>query len=339
MNGSKSNIAIVGATGAVGGEMLKLLEERRFPVGELKLLASEKSAGKKLKFNGKEIAVEKCTPESFEGCHIALFSAGAAVSKEFVPAATERGAIAIDNTSCFRMERDVPLVVPEVNRHRIAYCKKRRIIANPNCSTIQLVVVLKALMQRSKIKRVVVSTYQSVSGAGIKAMKELTEQSVAFISNKESKAKVFPHHIAFNCLPHIDVFMEDGYTKEEHKIIRETAKILETDIPMTATAVRVPVFYGHSESVNIEFASKVTPKEARSVLEQAKGVEVIDDISRNRYPLATDAAGKDPIYVGRIREDKSAPFALDLWIVADNVRKGAALNAVQIAEELRAHHL
>lgn len=328
------NLAIVGATGVVGAEFIKILEERKFPVGQLKLLASDRSLGKTVSFQNKEIPVAPLSKNSFAGIDIGFFSAGASVSKEFVPIAVAQGALVIDNTSQFRMEAEVPLVVPEVNPHRITDFQKRRIIANPNCSTIQLVIVLHALRQQAKIKRVVVSTYQSVSGAGLKAMEELSQQSVALFSGKAIESNEFPHPIAFNCLPHIDVFMEDGYTKEEWKIIQETSKILETEVPLTATTVRVPVFYGHSESVNVELETPLSAPEARTLLKSAPGVEVIDDPAANQYPLAVDCAGKDSIYVGRIREDKSVPHGLDLWIVADNVRKGAALNAVQIAEIL-----
>ena len=328
------NVAIVGATGVVGGEFVKILEERKFPVGTLKLLASERSLGKTLAFNGKEIVVDLLNKNSFEQIDIALFSAGAEVSKQFAPIAAAKGAVVIDNTSQFRMETDVPLIVPEVNPHRIAYCKKRRIIANPNCSTIQLVIVLNALQPKAKIKRVVVSTYQSVSGAGLEAMEELSKQSVAVFSGKTIEPKKLPHQIAFNCLPHIDVFLEDGYTKEEWKMMQETSKIMETKIPLTATTVRVPVFYSHSESVNIEFETPISAAAARELLSKTSGVEVVDDPSSNQYPLAINAAGKDPIYVGRIREDKTVPHGLNMWIVADNIRKGAALNAIQIAELL-----
>lgn len=334
MSNKTWNIAIVGATGVVGAEFVKILEERKFPVGQLKLLASERSLGKTLSFQGKELPVETLTEKSFAGIDIALFSAGAAISKKFAPIAAETGAVVIDNTSQFRMESDIPLVVPEVNPHRIAYCKKRRIIANPNCSTIQLVVVLNALHQQAKIKRVVVSTYQSVSGAGLEAMEELSQQSVAIFSNKEIKPQALPHRIAFNLIPHIDCFLADGYTKEEWKLMVETSKIMETDIPLSATTVRVPVFYGHSESVNVEFETPLSAAEARKILQKAEGVEVIDDPASNQYPMAIDCAGKDPIFVGRIREDKTVPFGLNLWVVADNVRKGAALNAIQIAELL-----
>ncbi|MDZ4224920.1 MAG: aspartate-semialdehyde dehydrogenase, partial [bacterium] len=328
------NMAIVGATGAVGGEFIKILEERKFPVGRLKLLASENSVGQFLEFEGREFPVEILNEDSFKGIEIALFSAGGDVSKKYGPIAAKAGAVVIDNTSCFRMEPDVPLVVPEVNPEAIADYKKRNIIANPNCSTIQLVVVLKALMKKAPIKRVVVSTYQSVSGAGTAAMEELSKQTVALFSQGEVKVKALPHRIAFNCLPHIDVFMEDGYTKEEWKMMQETSKILGVDVPLTATTVRVPVFFGHSESVNIEFASRVTLGEAREALRDMPGVQVLDDPKKNLYPMATDAAGTDPVYVGRIREDKTVPHGLNVWIVADNIRKGAALNAIQIAEML-----
>ncbi|OGQ05292.1 MAG: aspartate-semialdehyde dehydrogenase [Deltaproteobacteria bacterium RIFCSPLOWO2_12_FULL_44_12] len=328
------NIAIVGVTGAVGCELLKILEERKFPVGSLKLFASEDSLGKTLTYDGHDFPVDSLKKGCFKGSEIAFFSAGSTISKEFVPQAAEAGAVVIDNTAQFRMDKDVPLVVPEVNAHAIADYKKRRIIANPNCSTIQLVVVLKALMKKAPIKRVVVSTYQSVSGAGIEAMEELSKQTVALFSNTKMEQKVFPHRIAFNCIPHIDVFLEDGYSKEESKMMKETSKILEKEVPMTATTVRVPVFYSHSESVNVEFTSKITREEAFALLRNAEGVELVDNLSENLYPLATDAAGEDPVYVGRIREDKSVPFGLNMWIVADNIRKGAALNAVQIAEIL-----
>lgn len=323
---------MVGATGAVGQELIKILEERKFPVGTLKLFASGRSLGKSIPFHGKDIPVEPLSERCFENIDIAFFSAGAAISKEYAPMAAKQGAVVIDNTSQFRMDNDVPLIVPEVNPHRVAYCKKRRIIANPNCSTIQLVVVLNALMKKAKIKRVVVSTYQSVSGAGLEAMEELTKQTLGLFSNKKEKPTVFPHRIAFNCLPHIDVFLEDGYTKEEWKVMNETAKILEMKIPLSVTAVRVPVFYGHSEAVNIEFESPIAASEAKKILRESPGVEVMDNPAKNLYPLATQATGKDPIYVGRIREDKSVAHGLALWIVADNIRKGAALNAVQIAE-------
>ncbi len=328
------NIAIVGATGVVGQEMAKVLEERHFPVGVLRPLASERSLGKTVSFRGKDLPVEPLSVDSFDGIDIALFSAGSSVSKEFAPIAAAKGAVVIDNTAQFRMEPDIPLVVPEVNPQAIADYKKRGIIANPNCSTIQLVVVLNALQKKAKIKRVVVSTYQSVSGAGLEAMDELSSQSLAIFSNKEIRPEALQHQIAFNLIPHIDSFLEDGYTKEEQKMMRETSKIMGTEIPLTATTVRVPVFYGHSEAVNIEFASPLSAQEAKMILQETPGVELVDDPASNRYPLPIDAAGKDPVFVGRIREDKTVPHGLNLWVVADNIRKGAALNAVQIAEIL-----
>jgi aspartate-semialdehyde dehydrogenase len=326
-------VAVAGATGAVGNEMIKTLQQRNFPVGELRLLASARSEGKKLSFRGKEVGVRTLTTDSFNGVDIALFSAGASRSLEFAPAAAAAGAVVIDNSSAFRMEPDIPLVVPEVNPHAVADFKKRRIIANPNCSTIQMVVVLKPLHDEARIKRVVVSTYQAVSGTGQKAIDELDRQSRAVLAGNSFEKKVYPHTIAFNCLPHIDSFMDDGYTKEEIKMVNETMKIMEDDtIAVTATTVRVPVFYSHSESVNIETMKKLTPDRAREILRRAPGVVVADDPSRNIYPLAIDAAGKDDTFVGRIREDFSIKNGLNMWIVSDNIRKGAALNAVQIAE-------
>lgn len=328
----KYNIAVVGATGAVGGEFLAILEERKFPVGFMRPLASEDSLGKSVSWQEDLIPVAVLSKDSFKEIDIAFFSAGGEVSKEFAPLAVKAGAIVIDNTSAFRMEPDVPLVVPEVNPHAIADVKKRGIIANPNCSTIQMVVVLHALAQKAPIKRVVVSTYQSVSGAGLAAMEELSQQTVALFSQQEAKTEVFPHRIAFNCLPHIDVFVDSDYTKEEQKMMQETSKIMGSEIPVTATCVRVPVFFGHSEAVNVEFTSSITSQEAKNILSQTPGVEVIDDVTNLRYPLAIDAQGQDPIFVGRIREDNTVPHGLNLWVVADNIRKGAALNAIQIAE-------
>lgn len=329
------NVAVVGATGAVGNEMVKILEERNFPVKNLKLLASERSIGKSLEFKGQEIPVDVLNEDSFKDVDIALFSAGGSVSLKYAPIAAESGAVVIDNTSAFRMEVDVPLVVPEVNAHAIKDYKKRNIIANPNCSTIQMVVVLKPLHDYAKIKRIVVSTYQSVSGTGKKAIFELEEQVRALFMNKKIEKRVYPHQIAFNCLPHIDVFLENGYTKEEMKMVNETKKIMEDDsIKVTATTVRVPVFYGHSESVNVEFERDISPEKARSILRKAPGVKVVDNPSKNQYPLAIHAAGKDEVFVGRIRRDDTVDHGLNMWIVADNLRKGAALNAVQIAEIL-----
>ena len=325
------NIAVVGASGAVGREMIAVLEERNFPISSLSLLASARSEGNRLEFKGESIRVERLKHDSFKGVELALFSAGGSVSKEFAPSAVKAGAVVIDNTSHFRMEPNVPLVVPEVNPETIATHKG--IISNPNCSTIQMVVVLKPIHDAARIKRVVVSTYQSTSGAGKKAMDELFSQTVAILNQREIKVNVLPHQIAFNCLPHIDVFCDNGYTKEEIKMVNETKKILaDPSIALTATCVRVPVFCGHSEAVNIQTERKLTAKEVRDLLSVAPGVEVVDDPANNSYPLAIEAAGKDPCYVGRIREDISTENGIDLWVVADNLRKGAALNAVQIAE-------
>ncbi|GAB6063269.1 aspartate-semialdehyde dehydrogenase [Deferrisoma palaeochoriense] len=329
------NVAVVGATGAVGTEMIRVLEEREFPVAELRPLASARSAGTEVRFRGEAVRVAELTEGSFEGIDIALFSAGGSVSARFAPAAAAAGAVVVDNTSHFRMDPDVPLVVPEVNPHAIAGYPKRGIIANPNCSTIQMVVALKPLHDRARIRRIVVSTYQAVSGTGKRAIEELERQSRELLNFREPTRDVYPHQIAFNCLPHIDVFLENGYTKEEMKMVNETKKIFEDDtVRVTATTVRVPVFYGHSEAVNVEFEQKITADEARALLEAAPGVVVVDDPKANRYPMPIDAAGKDPVYVGRIREDESIENGLNLWVVADNIRKGAALNAVQIAEIL-----
>ncbi|HOV90423.1 MAG TPA: aspartate-semialdehyde dehydrogenase [Syntrophorhabdaceae bacterium] len=329
------NVAVAGATGAVGNEMVEILEERNFPVKNLKLLASSRSVGKTISFKGTDIKVEELKEDSFKDVDIGLFSPGGAVSMKFAPIAAASGCVVIDNTSAFRMEPDIPLVVPEVNEHAIAGYKNRGIISNPNCSTIQMVVVLKPLHDYAKIKRVVVSTYQAVSGTGKKAIFELEQQILAIYGNKDIVKKVYPHQIAFNCLPHIDSFLENGYTKEEMKMVNETKKIMEDDsIQVTATTVRVPVFYGHSESVNVEFEKEITPETARELLRAAPGVEVTDDPSKNIYPLAIYAAGKDETFVGRIRRDESVKYGLNMWIVADNIRKGAALNAVQIAEVL-----
>ncbi len=329
------SVAVVGATGAVGSEMVKVLEERNFPVKKLKLLASERSAGSTMEFKGEDVKVEVLREGVFEDVDIALFSAGGSVSKRFAPIAAREGAVVIDNSSAFRMEPDVPLVVPEVNPHRIADYKNRGIISNPNCSTIQMVVVLKPIHDVARIKRVVVSTYQAVSGTGRRAIMELEDQVRAIFSFKPVEVNVYPHQIAFNCLPHIDVFFDDYYTKEEHKMMFETKKIMEDDsIKVTATTVRVPVFYGHSESVNLELEKKLTREEVIDILSKAPGVVVEDDPKNNVYPMPINAAGKDEVFVGRIREDDTVEYGINLWIVADNIRKGAALNAVQIAEIL-----
>lgn len=329
------NVAVAGATGAVGNEMIRVLEERDFPVKNLILLASSRSVGKALPFKGKDIKVQELKEDSFKGIDIGLFSPGGSVSMKFAPIAAASGCVVIDNTSAFRMEPDIPLVVPEVNEHAIEGYKRRGIISNPNCSTIQMVVVLKPLHDFAKIKRVVVSTYQAVSGTGMKAIKELEQQVLNIYNARKIEIKVYPHQIAFNCLPHIDSFLDNGYTKEEMKMVNETKKIMEDPgIAVTATTVRVPVFYGHSESVNIEFEKDITPEKARSLLKKAPGVKVVDDPSKNKYPLAINAAGKDDTFVGRIRRDETIVHGLNMWVVSDNIRKGAALNAVQIAEAL-----
>jgi len=328
-------VCVVGATGVVGQEMIRVLEQRKFPVRNLKLLASERTAGTELEFKGEDIKVEVLREDSFKGMEIGLFSAGGAISEKYAPLASEEGCVVIDNTSAFRMDPEVPLVVPEVNPHAIADYNHKGIIANPNCSTIQMVVVLKPIHDVAKIKRVVVSTYQSVSGTGKEAIRELEKQTLAIFNQQELKCEVYPHQIAFNCIPHIDVFSENGYTKEEIKMINETKKIMEDEsIGITATTVRVPVFCGHSESVNIETTKKITPEEVRDILSHAPGVKVVDNPEKNEYPLAIYAAGKDETFVGRIREDPSIEKGVDMWIVSDNIRKGAALNAVQIAEIL-----
>ena len=335
MKKEKYNVAVVGATGLVGEQMREVLEEREFPVGELRLLASERSAGQLLPFQGKQIRVGVLQEDSFEKIDIGLFSAGGSVSAKFAPIAVAAGAVVVDNTSTFRMEPDIPLVIPEVNVKEIANYKSRGIVANPNCSTIQMVVALKPIHDAARIKRLVVSTYQSVSGAGRKAMEELSEQVSALFNGKEIEKDKFPHQIAFNCIPHIDAFLENGYTKEEMKMINETRKILgEPNLPVTVTTVRVPVFCSHSESVNVETVVKLSAAETKQILREAAGVILADAPEENIYPMAIDATGKDATYVGRVREDNSVANGLNLWVVSDNLRKGAALNAVQIAELL-----
>ncbi|HPK03638.1 MAG TPA: aspartate-semialdehyde dehydrogenase [Candidatus Sumerlaeota bacterium] len=327
-------LAVMGATGAVGREMLRTLEQRNFRYSSIKLLASERSAGTKLQFNGAMHPVELLTKDAFGGVDIVLSSAGASVSREFAPAAVAAGAVVIDNTSAFRMDKAVPLVVPEVNAHAAQH--HQGIIANPNCSTIQLVVALKPLHEAARIKRVVVSTYQATSGAGNAAMDEMEEQTIAHLNGDELPApRKFAHTIAFNCLPQIDVFLESGYTKEEMKMVNETQKIMEDDsIQVSPTCVRVPVYRGHSESVNIETEQPLAPEEARDLLRRAPGVVVVDDPANGAYPMPLYADGLDPVFVGRIRKDETVANGLNLWIVSDNLRKGAALNAVQIAELL-----
>ncbi len=332
------SVAIVGVTGAVGEEILNCLEERNFPVGKIKLLASSRSAGKKIAFKGEVYEIEEAKPESFEGIDIAFFSAGASISKELAPEAVKRGTLVVDNSSAFRMDEGVPLVVPEVNPEAIT--EHKGIIANPNCSTIIMVVPLKPIHDRARIKRVVVSTYQAVSGAGHAAIVELEEQSKAYIEGKEVVPKIIPvakgekhYQIAFNLVPQIDVFFEDGYSKEEMKMIDETRKILnEPELSITATTIRVPVFRSHSESINIETETRLTREETMEIFSNAPGIELMDDIDRQIYPMPLNSSGKDPVYVGRIREDNSIENGLNIWVVGDQIRKGAALNAVQIAE-------
>ena len=334
------NVAVAGATGAVGQTMIKVLEERDFPVGEIRFLASERSEGKELSFKAEKVRVRKLDHDSFDGVDIAIFSAGGDRSLTFAPSAAEAGAVVVDNSSAWRMDPEVPLVVPEVNPHAISGYKAKGIIANPNCSTIQMVVALKPLYDCARIKRVVVSTYQAVSGSGKKAIDELKDQVKAWAEGRIPEAKVYPHQIAFNCLPHIDVFLDNGYTREEMKMVYETRKILEDpEIQVSATAVRVPVFYSHSEAVNVEFKKEISASKARELFSRAPGIKVVDDLSRNAYPLALDAAGQDLTLVGRIRKDISQANGLDFWVVADNIRKGAATNAVQIAELLAEKYL
>ena len=326
-------VAVVGATGAVGTEMIATLQQRQFPVGKLRLFASEKSEGRSLEFKGKKISVETINENSFKGIDIALFSAGAERSKKWAPVAARSGCVVIDNSSQWRMDPEVPLVVPEVNPHDLDWHKG--IIANPNCSTIQMVVALKPIHDAAKIRRVVVTTFQAVSGTGKKAMDELMQQTADLLNFKNIKCNVYPHQIAFNVLPQIDKFLDNGYTKEEMKMVNETRKIIgDNSIRVTATTVRVPVFRGHSEALNIETKKKLTANQVRELLAQAPGVIVFDAQEKSIYPLPIHCDGKDEVFVGRIREDESIENGINMWIVSDNLRKGAALNAVQIAEVL-----
>ena len=329
----KYNVAVAGATGAVGRKMFEILAERDFPVANLKALASARSVGQTLDFKGSSVVVEELTESSFDGVDIALFSAGASVSRQFAPFAVKSSCIVIDNSSAFRMEPNIPLVVPEVNPDAIG--SEPGIIANPNCSTIQMVMALKPIHDNFKIKRVVVSTYQSVSGSGQKAIDELQTQTKNLLDGETARSNVYPHQIAFNCLPHIDIFLENGYTKEEMKMVDETRKILgDSSILVSPTAVRVPVFYCHSESVNVETEKPISAKEVKELLAGSDGIRVVDNPENNEYPLATDGADRDEVLVGRIRDDISCENAINFWVVSDNLRKGAALNAVQIAEYL-----
>lgn len=331
----KYNVVIVGASGAVGQELLKILDERNFPVGQLRLCATSRSAGKVMLFKDQQYEVEITTPESFSGMDIALFAGGIA-SKEFGPAAVERGAVVIDNSSNYRMDPAVPLVVPEVNPEDVKWHKG--IIANPNCSTIQMVVALKPIHDAAKIKRVVVATYQAVSGAGREGIEELTGQTRAVLDQGEITPNIFPYPIAFNLIPHIDVFMDMDYTKEEWKMVKETQKILHDEaIAVTATTVRVPVYRSHSEAINIETHRKITAQEAKGLFESFPGIVVIDDPGAKLYPMPLFASNRDEVFIGRIREDNSIPNGLNIWVVADQIRKGAATNAVQIAEVLVAY--
>jgi aspartate-semialdehyde dehydrogenase len=335
------DVAVVGATGAVGETMLSILAERRFPVGEVYALASSRSAGKRVEFGSKLLTVQDLADFDFSKVQIGLFSAGASISEVYAPKAAAAGCVVVDNTSQFRYDDDIPLVVPEVNPHAIADYRTRGIIANPNCSTIQMLVALKPIRDAVGIRRINVATYQAVSGTGKEAIEELVSQTAHLLNAKPIKTEVYPKQIAFNVLPQIDVFLDNGYTKEEMKMVWETRKIFEDDsIQVNPTAVRVPVFYGHSEAVHIETGEKITAEKARELLSAADGVVVLDDRKDGGYPTAvTEGANNDAVYVGRIREDISHEKGLDLWIVADNVRKGAALNSVQIAEILIKEYL
>ncbi|MFD2628438.1 aspartate-semialdehyde dehydrogenase [Oceanobacillus kapialis] len=335
------NVAVVGATGAVGQKIIKLLEEKNFPINELKLLSSSRSAGKKIAFHGEEVTVEEALPESFKGIDIALFSAGGSVSKQLAPEAVKHGAVVVDNTSAFRMDEDVPLVVPEVNKEDLL--NHKGIIANPNCSTIQMVAALKPLQEAYGLKRVIVSTYQAVSGAGVSANKELENQSTSFLKNEEMQAEILPvkgdkkhYPIAFNALPQIDVFQENGYTFEEMKMINETKKIMHApDLSVAATCVRLPIFTSHAESVYVELdRNDLAVNEIQKVLEEAEGVILQDDPQNQLYPTPLSAADREEVFVGRVRQDPDVKNGFHMWIVSDNLMKGAAWNTVQIAETL-----
>ena len=329
------NVAIAGVTGAVGQEFLKIIEERDFPFDSLKMLASSRSAGKKIEFKGKTYIVEELTKKSFSGIDIALFSAGASRSKEFAPAAVEAGAVVVDNSSAFRMDPDVPLVVPEINPRAIK--QHKGIIANPNCSTIIGIVPVWPLHKANPVKRMVVSTYQAASGAGQSAMIELQKQSREILDGKKPTCEAFPYQIAFNVFSHNSALGPNGYNQEETKMVLETRKIFDCpEIMITCTCIRIPVFRAHSESINLEFTDAMTPEQVRDLLSTAPGVSVLDDREHNRFPMPIDASGKDDIYVGRIRQDESLPEnrGINIWVAGDQLRKGAALNAVQIAEKL-----
>ena len=333
-------VAVAGATGAVGEVMLRVLEERKFPVRQIKPLASARSIGKTVTFGGEEVKVEELSTGSFAGVDLALFSAGASRSKEFAPAAWKAGAVVVDNSSAFRMEPDVPLVVPEINPHAIAQYTARGIIANPNCTTIVTLMAVAPLHRYSRVKRMVASSYQAVSGAGAKALEELKQQVRAWAAGEPPKVEVFPYQIAFNVLPHIDSFLENGYTKEEMKLVHETRKILEDQtVLVSPTTVRVPVFTAHSVSVHVETEARIGVARARELFAAFPGLRVLDDPERKQYPMPLLIAGQDDCYVGRIREDLAVPNGLNFWVVGDQLRKGAALNAVQIAEILIERYL
>lgn len=337
----KLNVAIVGATGAVGEAFISILQERNFPVDKLYPLASERSVGKHVVFKNKEVSIQNLADFDFNQADIALFSAGSDIAKEYAPKAVKEGCIVIDNSSCFRYEEDIPLIVPEVNNHKLKDYEHRGIIANPNCSTIQLVVALKPIYDAVGIDRITIATYQAVSGTGKEAISELISQTTELLNGRAAHAKVYDKQIAFNVFPHIDEFLENGYTREEMKLVWETKKIMEDEqLRISATTVRVPVLYGHSEAVNLELKSPLSADEARKLLKRAPGIKVIDNPLKLKYPTPfIDAIGKDDVFVGRIREDISHPNGLNLWIVADNIRKGAATNAIQIAEMLQKDYL
>ena len=336
----KYDVAVLGATGAVGKTMLEVLAQREFPINNIYALSSERSAGTTVEFGRRELIAQNVDDFDWSQVQIGLFSAGGSVSEKWAPVAAEHGVVVIDNTSQFRYDDEIPLVVPEVNADALYGFRKRNIIANPNCSTIQMLVALKPIYDAVGIERINVATYQAVSGSGAQAMEELAKQTAALLNFKQAKAEVYPKQIAFNVLPHIDVFQDNGYTKEEMKMVWETRKIFgDANIQVNPTAVRVPVFYGHSEAIHIETREKISAEQARELLAKAPGVVVMDERANGGYPTAvTDAAGKDDVFVGRIREDISHPRGLNLWVVSDNVRKGAATNSVQIAETLVREH-
>lgn len=328
------NVAIVGATGLVGQEFVRILQQRAFPIRDIRLLASDRSVGKKVTFGNREITVSETNSHSFKDIEIAFFSAGTDISLHFAPIAAKSGAVVVDNSAAFRMDTSTPLVVPEVNPQDLA-TRHNGIIANPNCSTIQMVVALYPLHRANPIKRIIVDTYQAVAGTGTAAIEELTSQSKAILEGRSVVPHVYPHQIAFNLLPEIDVFLDNGYSKEEWKMVQETRKIMHApEVAVSATTVRVPILIGHSEAIHVEFTRRITPEDVRGILAEAPGVKVLDDPQVSLYPQPWSVAGQDDVYVGRIREDVSCPHGIAMWVVGDNIRKGAALNAVQIAEKM-----